>query len=65
MRPMIAKLTLPLPVAIVASALPVQELTSISYKNLLYEVVVNVFASAEFKAMMGDYLFVRFTNHTA
>jgi hypothetical protein len=42
-------------------AQPTRELTTTSYKFLLHEVVVNDFASAEFKAVMGDYNLVRFT----
>ena len=44
-----------------SSTLPGQELTTTSCKNLLYEIVVNIFANAEFKVVMGDYILVRFT----
>ena len=48
-----------LPMAMNAvSALPAEELTTVSYKILLHEIVVTVFADAEFKAVMGDHSFV-------
>ena len=50
---------------VVAGTLPAQELTTFSYKILWHEIVVTVFAEAEFNVVMGDYILVRFTTRAA